>query len=208
MPVALINEDEVSRCIIYARAFSENVHIDELLWRFESTQSDGASHESAVLRRLAPLEADVHRIGCAIAEHQNIRNSSTGSSRRYYCGFRSARYDTLPTEGDGYTIAVTNVPEGGEDAHLDVALTISVTGKSAKAQRRTDAGLALAEQFGPPTPHICECDKTDGDHPINRWGLGCLSAVRNLEVVGGETQNRMRIIDNLHVADVSKPPAE
>jgi hypothetical protein len=168
-----INEsDEISRCIIYDRAFDHDVHVDEHLWRFDST-----SRESAVLRRLAPNAEDVHEIGCGIAAHQNERkgNPSPGNSRRYYCGFRTASVASLPTAGDGYSIAITHSPEGGVDAHVDVALTIFVEGKNARAVRRTDAGLAMAEQFGPPEPYICDCDRGDNHHPIARWGTECLT---------------------------------
>lgn len=129
-----------------------------------------------MLRRLAPEAADVHRIGCAIAASQNERkqNPPPGPARRYYCGFRTASVASLPREGDGYAIAYSNIPEGGEEAHVDVALTIFVEGKNAKALRRTDAGLALAEQFGPPAPHRCDCDAEDHQHPFDVFGEDCL----------------------------------
>ncbi len=178
MPVDINDGDEISRCIIYDRAFDHDVHVDALLWRFEGAKGDGASHESAVLRRLAPETDDVHRIGCNIASHQNQRknNPPPGKARRYYCGFRTASYASLPKQGNGYRISFVHAPEGGEEAHVDVALTILVEGKSAKAVRRTDAGLALAERFGPPTPFCCECDLQDDQHPFAIWGADCLTA--------------------------------
>jgi hypothetical protein len=169
MPVALVAEDQVSRCIIYPRFFRNNRHIDELLWQFGQSGADGASHESGVLRRLAPADEDVNRIGCSIAALQNTRLGSPppgSGSRRYYCGFRNARYGDLPLEDDGYKLVVTNVPENGEEAHLDFALTITVDGKTARNNRKTDAGLALAEHFGPITIHRCECDLNDENHPF------------------------------------------
>jgi hypothetical protein len=46
----------------------------------------------------------VHRIGCKIAASQNERagHPPPGPKRRYYCGFRSASYASLPNLGDGY----------------------------------------------------------------------------------------------------------
>jgi len=176
MPVEITDADEISRCIVYDRAFDHSLHVDEFLWRFENTQSDGASHESGVLRRLAPDAEDVHRIGCGIAANQNERknNPPPGQGRRYYCGFRTASYASLPTTGNGYYITITNVPENGEESHVDVALTVTVEGKNAKAVRRTDAGIALAEQFGPPAAHRCDCDVGDDQHPFALWGPECL----------------------------------
>lgn len=176
MCVEIDDADEISRCIIFDRAFEDDLHVDALLWRFESKDDDGVYHESAVLRRLAPEEADVHRIGCGIAAAQNARKKEPepGPRRRYYCGFRTASYASLPSEGEGFIIAITNMPEGGEDAHVDVALTVTAESKNARAVSRTDAGLALAEQFGPPAPHRCECDIADDLHPFSRWGAECL----------------------------------
>jgi hypothetical protein len=155
MSVESEKSDQISRCIIFDRFFQANVHTDELLWVFGKTsEATGASHESAVLRRLSPDAAHVHSIGCAIAGHQNIGrgNPPPGDRRRYYCGFRTAAVSDIPSEGDGYSITLTNLPENGVESHVDVAVTITVEGRSAKATRRTDAGIALAEQFGPPEP--------------------------------------------------------
>ena len=178
MTIELVADDRVSRCIIFDRAFDDNAHVDELLWRFESSDADGVYHESAVLRRLAAPSAEVHRIGCAIAAGQNARKQEPppGRKRRYYCGYRSATFGDLPTAGDGYTVTISHSPEGGEESHLDVALTIHVEGRSARAVRRTDAGLALAEHFGPPRPHRCACDATDDKHPFDLLGADCLIA--------------------------------
>lgn len=176
MPVEITGADEISRCIIFDRAFDQDLHVDALLWRFESKTPDGVYHESAVLRRLAPQADDVHRIGCAIAATQNARKKEPepGRKRRYYCGFRTASYASLPKAGEGFIVALTNVPEGGEDAHVDVAVTITAEGSNARANCRTNAGLALAEHFGPPASHRCECDLTDEHHPIALWGEDCL----------------------------------
>lgn len=170
--------DELSRCIIFDRAFDGEVHSDELLWRFEKTKDDGASHESAILRRLAPEPSDVHRIGCGIAALQNSRKNEPppGPTRRYYCGFRSASVSSLPTEGPDFTLVYRNVPEGGEAAHVDVALFVTAEGVNARANRRTIAGIALAEVFGPPEPHVCDCDSHDHNHPIVKRGPSCLTS--------------------------------
>lgn len=176
--VDLTDADEVCRCIIFDRAFQANLHVDEFLWRFGQTKDDGAAHESAVLRRFAPEADDVHRIGCSIAAAQNVRagEPESGIKRRYYCGFRSATYASLPKEGDGYQIQITHSPEGGEEAHLDVALIYLVEGRSARANCRTEAGLALAEQFGPPAPHRCKTDESDDQHPFSLLGERCLTS--------------------------------
>ncbi len=177
MPVQIDEADEISRCIIFDRAFEQNIHVDEFLWQFESSGADGNYHQSAVLRRLAPEPSDVHAIGCAIAASQNARKNEPppGPNRRYYCGYRTASVASLPKQGDGYEIVLTNVPEDGEEAHVDVALIISVAGKNARAARRTDAGLALAEHFGPPEAHRCQCDDEDDQHPFSLWGEECLT---------------------------------
>lgn len=178
MPVEITDADEISRCIIFDRAFDQDLHVDALLWRFESKKPDGMYHESAVLPRLAPQAEDVHRIGCAIAATQNARKGEPelGPKRRYYCGFRTASYASLPKAGEGFLVAITSVPEGGEDAHVDVAVMITAEGSNARANCRTNAGLALAEHFGPPASHRCECDVGDEHHPYARWGDDCLIA--------------------------------
>ena len=175
MPVEITDADEISRCIIFDRAFEQEMHVDHLLWRFESKTDDGVYHESAILRRLAPLQEDVHRIGCQIAAAQNERKPHRpGPKRRYYCGFRTAAYRTLPKEGEGFRVAFIH-DEKGDVAHVDVALTVTVEGKNARATCRTDAGLSLAEQFGKPSAHRCECDEGDEHHPFSLWGEGCLT---------------------------------
>lgn len=184
MASAAIDEsDEISRCIIFDRFFQNHVHVDSLLWLFGQSEADGASHESGVLRRLAPDKEHVHSIGCQIAERQNERrgNPPAGPSRRYYCGFRTASVASLPRLGDGYRIEYSLLPEDGIDAHVDVALFVTATGKSARATRRTDAGLALAEHFGPPLPHRCNCDEADEFHPFSIWGTECLFEGLNIQ---------------------------
>lgn len=176
MLAEITDADEISRCIIFDRAFDHELHIDALLWRFESKDEAGIYHESAVLRRLAPLPDDVHRVGCGIAAQQNERKKQPppGPTRRYYCGFRTASVASLPTDGEGFEVLLSNIPEGGEESHVDVALIVTVDGKSARANCRTNAGLALAEHFGPPAPHCCECDDQDEHHPLALWGEECL----------------------------------
>ncbi len=182
MGVPITQDDEVSRCIIYDRFFSGNIHLDSHLFIFGQAGSDGAAHESLILRCLAPDDEDVHRAGCRITERQNTRKGQppSGPDRRYYCGFRNARVSDLELVGDDYVVTLSNIEEYGEVAHVDVALQISVKGKSARGTRRTAAGLALAEAFGPPIPHICPCDALDAEHPIVRLGVECLtSGLRN-----------------------------
>lgn len=178
MGVEITDDDEVSRCIIFDRFFNQNIHTDALLWQFGAQGDDGATHESGVLRRIASLSQDVHLIGCRIAAIQNEKRSNPppGPKRRYYCGFRTARVGDLPRTGEHYSLAISNVEEFGEKAHVDFALTISATGKNARATIRTDVGLALAEQFSAPEPHQCECDLPDDQHPLQKFGPDCLIA--------------------------------
>ncbi len=176
MPVSIEEGDEISRCIIYDRAFNENIHVNSHLWQFGASRADGTYHESAVLRSFAPRAADVHQIGCNIAAVQNERkkNPPPGRKRRYYCGFRTAPFCALPTSGEGFAIRITHAPEGDVEAHVDVELEIFLEDKHARANCRTEAGLALAEQFGEPVAHRCECDTHDDQHPLALWGPQCL----------------------------------
>lgn len=178
MPVTIEAQDRLSRCIVYARFFDGNFHTDSVLWSFGKTQADGASHESAVLRRLAVNDDEVHRIGCNIAAGQNEKRGSPppGETRRYYCGFRSAVVGDIPKTGEGFRITIVNLPEDGEESHVDVALWLDDGPKSQKATWRTNAGLVLAERFDKPVAHVCACDEKDGFHPLNRWGQECLTA--------------------------------
>jgi hypothetical protein len=187
MPVELVEDDSISRCIIHSRFFNDNVHTDSMLWQFGESKADGASHESGVLRRLAPSDDEVNRIGCSMAAFQNARDCEPppGPKRRYYCGFRTARYGDLPLESEGYRLVITNIPENGEESHLDFALTITVQGRAPRANRKTDAGLALAEHFSPARPHRCTCDLQDNEHPFSKFGESCLygamPSIGNLE---------------------------
>lgn len=163
-------EDIISRCIIYDRAFRGNIHLDELLFIFGQSAPDGASHESGVLRRLAPKDDDVHRIGCGIASNQNERKNKPppGPRRRYYCGFRSARVGELTLSGDGYHVSLTLDNENGEAAHVDIALSVASLDRSERNTIKVDAGLALAEAFGPAVEHVCEGDRNDDAHPLHK----------------------------------------
>lgn len=159
--------DLISRCIIYDKAFYGALHTDSRLFIFGETRDDGASHESGVLRRLAPLDADVHEIGCEIASLQNQRkgNPSRGLKRRYYCGFRTARMSAIPSRGDGYEVRL-KLDGDGHPAHVDIALFVSSQDKNERATIKVDAGMAVAEAFGEATPHICESDRGDENHPL------------------------------------------
>jgi hypothetical protein len=172
MPEEILDTDEICRCIIFDRAFQQELHVNEFLWRFDSSRNaSGDYEESGVLRRLAPMDDDVHHFGCGLAAGQNEKNQpESGPKRRYYCGFRVAKFRNLPEDTDKYSISYIN----DEGAHVAVILSIKVTSRSARANCRTDAGLALAEQFGPPVPFICDCDANDQNHPINLWGEACL----------------------------------
>jgi hypothetical protein len=178
MPTEISDDDHVSRCIIYQKFFHDDLHTDELLWQFGSSDSAGAAHESGVLRSLAPNVNDVHQIGCKIASIQNERfnNPAPGDKRRrYYCGCRTARVGDIPKEDEGFTLALTLIEEHGIRAHVDFALTVKGDTRNARATNRTNAGLAIAECFGAAEPHICDYDKDDGMHPLKRFGVSCLS---------------------------------
>lgn len=179
MELELLPTDQISRCIIFDRAFEDDLHVDRFLFRFESKREDETYHESAVLRRLAPESDHVHEIGCLIAEAGNARKAvppPPGLDRRYYCGFRTAEYSKLPTAGNGYTISIRHSPEGGIEAHLDIQLVLEPgLTRNGRATRRTDAGLAMAEQFGGAEPHRCPCDAKDEHHPLAKWGPQCLN---------------------------------
>ena len=162
-------DDCISRCIIFNKAFRSGIHVDEVLFVFSTRSNDGASHESGVLRRLAPNDTDVHRIGCDIAAAQNARASDPdpGPRRRYYCGFRTAVVANLPVKGEGYAIALALIEEGGEPSHVDIAVTVSAASKNERATAKTEAGLAMAEAFGPAVEHVCDIDASDDFHPIH-----------------------------------------
>lgn len=178
MAIIIERTDAIARCLIYNRFFPGNIHTDAILFAFGASGEDGRAHESAVLRSLAPEASDVHRIGCKIAAVQNASRGEPepGPSRKYYCGFRHAAIGDIQLEGESWRVVLTSAPEHGEDAHVDVALELLTDGRSARAVARTDAGLALAEAFGPPHPHVCACDGEDGEHPLVRLGEGCLTS--------------------------------
>lgn len=191
MSLVLLEDDTISRCLIFPKAFRERMHADELLWPFDSPgqERDGqhSYHESGVLRRLAPSDDDVHMIGCRIAAKQNAQRNEPppGAKRRYYCGFRSAVMRNIAVRGPRYEVRITHAPEGGEEAHLDIELVVSASTRSARANTRTEAGIVLAEAFGKPERHICLCDENDPHHPLEAFGAECLeprcdAAVRNL----------------------------
>ena len=173
----LTDADDISRCIIYDRAFADELHSDDKLWQFDSSaDANGIYHQSAVARRLAPRPVDVHAIGCGIAAAQNERKGDPppGRQRRYYCGFRTASHSDLPLVGDGYRVTLCIAPEDGVDAHVDVALEVEGATRGQRANNRTNAGMALAEVFGLPEPHVCDRDSDDTEHPIARNGVECL----------------------------------
>ncbi|MFE1598150.1 hypothetical protein [Methylobacterium sp. ID0610] len=162
-------DDEISRSIIFDKAFQNSIHVDKVLFVFGQSKEDGRSHESAILRRLAPEDTDVHRIGCKIAHKQNQRkNPPPGPKRKYYCGFRTAKYNNMQLSGDKWEIFLTIAPEDGEESHVDVALMVHSEDRNERATIKTDAGLALAEAFGPAVEYVCECDHGDEHHPLHK----------------------------------------
>ncbi|WP_156347312.1 MULTISPECIES: hypothetical protein [unclassified Sphingomonas] len=185
MAIVIGATDVVARCLIYPQLFLGNIQANEKLWEFGKRAADGASHQSAVLRRLAPQASDVHRIGCKIAASGNARlferiapEQIPLEKKRYYCGYKEAVASNLQINGDEYRVELRSLPEFGEEAHVDVALFINENvPKNKQANLRTAVGVALALQFGTATPHICENDKDDTNHPIRRLGAGCLGSL-------------------------------
>lgn len=174
MTIVLEEDDSLARCIIFPRFFSQDqIHVDELLWEFPKTEADGAGHESGVLRRLAPRTEQVHEVGCSIAAFQN--QNRPGKVRKYYCGFRNARYADIPLVGQHYVLEITRTIELGQEAHLDFALRITVEGRSARNTAKTNARMAIAEAFGPAVPFVCDCDTEDDQHPFKLFGDECLN---------------------------------
>lgn len=177
MGVEVNPADAIARCLIYSQLFDGDIHVDQRLWAFQKSGDDGASHLSGVLRSLAPTDADVHKKGCAIARRQNADRGEPerGPTRKYYCGHRTAKVSELPLEGEGYKVRLTNEEENGDPAHVDVALYVYADSKSARNTIKANAGMALAEVFGPPIPHVCHEDNGDEQHPLRRMP-DCLTA--------------------------------
>ena len=160
--------DLISRCIVYAKAFQDNIHINQHLFVFSSAKPDGASHESCVSRVVAITDAEVHAFGCDLAKKQNIdrKEPERGPKRRYYCGFRTSKYGDLRLTGDKYDIVLTLDGENGNRAHIDVALTVQSHDRNERNTIKLDAALHFAAAFGPATPFVCEEDAGDVHHPV------------------------------------------
>jgi hypothetical protein len=178
MESVLVADDLIARCLIYPQFFQGSIHVNEKLWEFGKRADDGASHQSAILCRLAPPPDDVHRIGCKIAKAGNDRlgDKLTPEKTRYYCGYRTGKFGEMVLSNEKYKITLTLVEELGEKAHVDVALFVSTdASKNEQAGLRTAAGIALAEAFTAlAVPHRCECDAGDKNHPFDRLGNDCL----------------------------------
>lgn len=169
-------DDEIARCIIFPKAFQGAVHTDEVLFVFTQSGADGASHESGVLCRLAPSDADIHSVGCGIAAFQNGRANIEPESekRRYYCGFRKALARHVEMIGDKFRITLNLDGEGGQAAHVDIALIVDSDSRSERTAIKVEAGMTLAEAFGSPVPHICDVDADNPRHPLHA-DSGCLT---------------------------------
>lgn len=162
------DDDEIARCIIFPKAFQGAIHTDEMLFSFGETKADGASHESGVLCRLTAGSEGIHSIGCGIAAFQNEqRNFEPASAkRRFYCGFRKAIARDVSISGDGYKVTLTLDGEGGQEAHIDIALFVEGETKNERNLYKVEAGMALAEVFGPVDPHMCATDADNDRHPL------------------------------------------
>lgn len=158
-------DDKISRCIIYGKAFHNSLHINNNLFRF-----DQSPRESLVARSIMPDDADVHAKGCSIAEAQNARiNPPSGDpKRRYYCGFRTARVGDISKKGFNYELIIEIRPEDGDNSHVHVELVVQESNKSERNRIKTEAGLEMAEAFGPAEPHVCDCDLLDEKHPLTQ----------------------------------------
>ncbi|MNY43780.1 hypothetical protein D3C86_1787620 [compost metagenome] len=86
--------------------------------------------------------------------------------RRFYCGYRKALAKDVAITGDNYRVVLTLDGEGGEAAHVDIALHVEAKTKNARATIKSEAGMALAEAFGLPVEHKCEEDCDNDRHPL------------------------------------------
>jgi hypothetical protein len=165
---AVDGDDEIARCIIFPKAFQGAAHTDEVLFVFGQSGADGRSHESGVLCRLVGSDGGIHDVGCRIALIQNERAGTDPSSskRRYYCGFRKAVAKDVAISSDKYRVTLTLDGEGGEAAHIDIAVWIGGESKNERSTIKVEVGLILAEAFGPVVSHICAGDVGDERHPL------------------------------------------
>lgn len=170
--------ESISRFIIYDTLFEGNVHTDNVLFPVAGEKPDGYYHWSGVLRKIIPIDQDVHNIGCDTAANQNVAKNDPppGPKRRYYCGFRSATAGDIGIKEDDCVVELIN----DHNHHVDIRLKVNLTAKAAKANARTNALMAIAEVFSDPVPHICECDSEDGEHPLTKYGPACLSRIQEI----------------------------
>ncbi|WP_232494895.1 hypothetical protein [Novosphingobium kaempferiae] len=177
MAEPMSSDDELARSLVFNRFFPGNIHTDESLWAFGKTRDDDKAHESGLALSLIATEENIHSAGCQIAAAQNAERGEPepGPKRKYYCGYRKAKVNELPLVGDDYEVSLTIDGEGGNPAHVDVALAYKVDTKHLRAHARTKAGLLLAAAFAPAVPHICECANDDDEHPLVKNGLDCLT---------------------------------
>lgn len=159
----LSDDDVISRCIIYGKAFKGGFHVNDNLFRF-----DQSPRESVVARSVMPRSEDVHEKGCSIAELQNSRTNppSGDPKKRYYCGFRSARIGDIETKGYSYELVIELREENGDKSHVHIELLVDEPNKSERNRIKTEAGLDLADSFGPAEEYICKCDCNDDHHPL------------------------------------------
>jgi len=150
-----------------------------------SSEPDGSFTESLYLLRLLSHE-EIHCLGCARAVRLNEREQAkregkgkmppepvSGEDRKYYCGFVSAKAETLQISGTKYEVTLELDPEDGVEGHVSIALRPKGVTKVTAADR-TEAGRLLARKFGEPVSKVCDIDKEDRFHPVNARGINVL----------------------------------
>jgi hypothetical protein len=172
MLVNISAEDSISRYVIFSVNFDGDIHTDSMLFPISGRKDDGFYHWSGILRSLAKSDEQVHNIGCATAatQNKNRQDPPSGPTRRYYCGFRTAIANDLDLTFDDCILEIEN----DHDQQVDIRIMVAIKGTSAMATARTNVLLAIAEVFTEHSPHVCEIDRLDAEHPLNKFGINCL----------------------------------
>jgi|CXWL01.1.fsa_nt_gi hypothetical protein len=188
MPTHGIKEDDAAaRLIFFATAFENDVVRDEQLWRFTNVKTARNRYETSLyLRRMIPVDAEVHEVGCKLAAAQN---SSRGNpppgdiTRRYYCGFSDAQIAGLRLSDDRYWTELELAEQDGIAAHLAFFLQTADGSKKERADWRTEACAKLSAALTPIKLHRCAADLGDGHHPTQRFGVKCYGRLQPKEAV-------------------------
>lgn len=177
--------------MIYSQHFSNSQVSELLLFGFQGSRApDGTKRESAVWRKYARQEEDVHNTGEAMEDAKNARIAEKREKkgidpaappddvRLYYCGFLSATAGELRIARDDWYVDILHDIEGGIRSHTTVKLSFVGDAEhdtSARENATTEARRALARALRDPVPHVRARDSNNEHHPINRWGVDCLT---------------------------------